>query len=275
MRGVWMLGTLAVALVAPTTPALGAQGTTPSGLIQDVNVTQTSTQAGQLAGAMITTALGRAGDSRPSATVGITVTLPSGMVRNTGSFVTCEGNWFEGECPPGSEIGTGSASLDARPIITDPITAQIVSINRPNDSVQSFVSPSIGPIFLMPGTPLGTGSIAFVVPPILTLPSVPNAVITQLTLTFESGYLTNPPECPAGGWEWVFDFSYEGGESVRIPVNVACTGGPSPPPSGNRNRAKACKTERVTLGENAFATKYGTNRNGRNAFGKCVSGKNR
>jgi hypothetical protein len=127
---------------------------------------------------------------------------------------------------------------------------------------------------VMPGTPLGSASIAFVVPPLLTLPSAPNAVITQLTLTFLPGYLTNPPSCPAAGWDWVFDFSYEGGESVRIPVNVPCTGGPTPP-SGAGNPAKACKAERATLGEDAFAAKYGTNRNGRNAFGKCVSGRKR
>src|SRR3954469_20661326 len=92
-------------------------------------------------------------------------------------------------------------------------------------------------------------------------------------LSFESGYLTNPPDCPTAGWDWIFDFFYEGGESVRAPVNVACTGAPNPPPSGNQNRAKACKTERVRLGADAFAAKYGTNRNGRNAFGKCVSGR--
>jgi hypothetical protein len=35
--------------------------------------------------------------------------------------------------------------------------------------------------------------------------------------------------------------------------------------------AKACKTERQTLGAEAFKNKYGTNRNKANAFGKCVS----
>lgn len=35
--------------------------------------------------------------------------------------------------------------------------------------------------------------------------------------------------------------------------------------------AKACKTERQTLGADAFKNKYGTNPNKRNAFGKCVS----
>jgi hypothetical protein len=38
-----------------------------------------------------------------------------------------------------------------------------------------------------------------------------------------------------------------------------------------RNAAKACAGERRTMGTDAFADKYGTNANKRNAFGKCVS----
>jgi hypothetical protein len=37
------------------------------------------------------------------------------------------------------------------------------------------------------------------------------------------------------------------------------------------NAAKKCKAERQSLGAQAFADKYGTNPNKRNAFGKCVS----
>jgi hypothetical protein len=40
-----------------------------------------------------------------------------------------------------------------------------------------------------------------------------------------------------------------------------------------KNAAKQCAAERRTMGEEAFAGKYGTNRNKRNAFGKCVSKK--
>jgi len=40
-------------------------------------------------------------------------------------------------------------------------------------------------------------------------------------------------------------------------------------PSG---AAKACKTERAFIGVEAFAKKYGTNHNLKNAFAKCVSG---
>jgi hypothetical protein len=41
------------------------------------------------------------------------------------------------------------------------------------------------------------------------------------------------------------------------------------------NASKECATERDSLGQEAFAEKYGTNGNKRNAFGKCVSGKAR
>jgi hypothetical protein len=38
-----------------------------------------------------------------------------------------------------------------------------------------------------------------------------------------------------------------------------------------KSAAKTCATERKELGRDAFAEKYGTNKNKRNAFGKCVS----
>ena len=44
--------------------------------------------------------------------------------------------------------------------------------------------------------------------------------------------------------------------------------------AATKNAAKACAAERAA-GETAFKDEYGTNRNGRNAFGKCVSRKTR
>jgi hypothetical protein len=37
------------------------------------------------------------------------------------------------------------------------------------------------------------------------------------------------------------------------------------------NASRECRAERTAIGEEAFAEKYGTNENRRNAFGKCVS----
>jgi len=42
--------------------------------------------------------------------------------------------------------------------------------------------------------------------------------------------------------------------------------------SSEQNAAQTCQAERSKLGEDAFRAKYGTNGNGANAFGKCVSG---
>jgi hypothetical protein len=42
-----------------------------------------------------------------------------------------------------------------------------------------------------------------------------------------------------------------------------------------KNAAKECAAERDDMGREAFADKYGTNDNKRNAFGKCVSTKTR
>ena len=41
------------------------------------------------------------------------------------------------------------------------------------------------------------------------------------------------------------------------------------------NAAKKCKAERTAMGAEAFAKKYGTNHNLKNAFGKCVSSKSK
>src|SRR5919109_2525988 len=43
--------------------------------------------------------------------------------------------------------------------------------------------------------------------------------------------------------------------------------------TAQKNAAKECNAEHEAMGAEAFAEKYGTNRNGRNAFGKCVSQK--
>jgi hypothetical protein len=48
--------------------------------------------------------------------------------------------------------------------------------------------------------------------------------------------------------------------------------GPSAQAStAENNPAKKCKAERASMGVQAFGTRYGTNANERNAFGKCAS----
>jgi hypothetical protein len=67
----------------------------------------------------------------------------------------------------------------------------------------------------------------------------------------------------------------------RIPVLAAlallavpaAAGAKSPAQSDRQNAAAYCKADREAKGTTAFNQEYGTNRNKRNAFGKCVSGR--
>ena len=55
-----------------------------------------------------------------------------------------------------------------------------------------------------------------------------------------------------------------GNQGSNAPTGTSAT-------TTEKNAAKLCKAERESLGAEAFADKYGTNANKRNAFGKCVS----
>jgi hypothetical protein len=57
---------------------------------------------------------------------------------------------------------------------------------------------------------------------------------------------------------------------VAVPPAAAAHGGDRPD-SGKKNRSHACKALRAQMGAELFRETYGTNRNKRNAHGKCVS----
>ena len=119
-------------------PGTYVEGTTLSGLIQDVSVSQ-SAQAGQPANAAITTALAKGDGSHPSATFEMAVHLPAGMTRNTTSFATCDPASLKTHgppgCPAGSVIGAGSAAFDAWPVVVDYVDAQVTIFNGTAGSV--------------------------------------------------------------------------------------------------------------------------------------------
>jgi hypothetical protein len=66
--------------------------------------------------------------------------------------------------------------------------------------------------------------------------------------------------------------------SLMAPVGAAATkpadkGKAANPNAAKPNAAQQCRAERAELGVDAFREEYGTNKNKRNAFGKCVSRK--
>ncbi|MEX2612880.1 MAG: hypothetical protein WD380_04825 [Gaiellaceae bacterium] len=65
--------------------------------------------------------------------------------------------------------------------------------------------------------------------------------------------------------------------TIAVLLVLAVPAASAAPPTGDepKNAAKACKAERGTtaLSIEAFAQRYGKNKNKKNAFGKCVSSK--
>ena len=59
--------------------------------------------------------------------------------------------------------------------------------------------------------------------------------------------------------------------NVKINASTFYVPVTSPPATGGMNSAQACKKLRTDMGLNAFRAAFGTNTNGANAFGKCVS----
>src|SRR2546430_6885917 len=100
-------------------------------------------QPGQPTAATIATTLTNTSGEPPAATVEIGVQLPEGMARNSASFATCAAPVLESAgpagCVPGSVIGTGTAVLDARPAVADPINAGVTIFNAPNGEVLLYV----------------------------------------------------------------------------------------------------------------------------------------
>ena len=72
---------------------------------------------------------------------------------------------------------------------------------------------------------------------------------------------------------WAFDDKEQTVKvrNVRVNGSTFYTGETTPPTTGGLNPAQACRKVRTEMGADAFRTAYGTNRNGANAFGKCVS----
>ena len=82
--------------------------------------------------------------------------------------------------------------------------------------------------------------------------------VTQISLVVDSG--------------WAFDDKEQTVRIRNVKVNGSTFFTPdATPPATGMSPAKACAKLRNDMGPAAFRTTYGTNRNGANAFGKCVS----
>jgi hypothetical protein len=86
--------------------------------------------------------------------------------------------------------------------------------------------------------------------------------VTEIDLVADSGWFFNPKTQTV----LVRNVNVDGQTFVTTGGNGGGGGG-----GGGGNPSQQCRHERDSIGKDAFAAKYGTNHNHRNAFGKCVS----
>jgi hypothetical protein len=139
-------------------------------------------------------------------------------------------------CPSGSKIGTGKGIGYAKPVVTDPVSAQLTIFNGGNQ-VFVYVFPDLGPTFVTVGKVIHKKdgpydyTLDFNIPPIKTLPSAPDASVGTVDTntpkkTIKKGkkkiaLIITPKKCK-GSWKAEGIFHFKTGETVTSPISQKC-----------------------------------------------------
>ncbi len=158
-------------------------------------------------------------------------------------------------CPRRSKIGSGTATADARPIVSGPVHANLSIYNgkrrQGHDAILIYAVPDISSPITLTGTLDKKRSrrydyrLTFDVPPIPTLPGQPNASVTSVyTKTYRrivkrkrirvrSGgkvrrrtvrvpLIAAPTVCKHRKWYAEGAFTYESGQTVERTISTRC-----------------------------------------------------
>lgn len=195
----------------------------------------------------LTTATGTTDNSKPSPSRRAQLLLPRGMRLNPGRFPTCQQATVEsnqvGNCPRRSVVGSGTATIDARPVVGDPVPATVTVVNcNPTDAPRLCVhlKPETGQPVTMVATirsavaPFGR-LLDLEIPVLDTVPGSPPATLTQLQMRIRGTnrrrvrrrtrtyrFVEAPTSCPRTGWPFQGTFAYEDGTSLTASDSVAC-----------------------------------------------------
>jgi hypothetical protein len=164
----------------------------------------------------------------------IQISFQKGGKWNGPKFTKCSVSSLQAKgpkgCPGKSKLGTGSAIGYAKPVVTDPVNAQLTLFNG-GSSVLVYVFPDLGPTFVVTCKIVGGYSLDCAVPPIKTLPSAPDAATaTVKTKTTPKnikakgkkvGLIVTPKTCKKS-WKSSATFSFTTGEKVTTPFTQKC-----------------------------------------------------
>jgi hypothetical protein len=170
----------------------------------------------------------------------ITIKLNAGGTYNGSKFPKCSLSALNAKgpkgCPSGSKIGSGTGVGYAKPVVTDPVSAQLTIFNG-GSQIFVYVFPDLGPTFVTVGKVIHKKdgpfdyTLDFAIPPIKTLPSAPDASVgtvntTTPKKTIKKGkkkiaLIITPKKCK-GTWKAEGDFFFATGEKVVTPVSEKC-----------------------------------------------------
>jgi hypothetical protein len=133
-------------------------------------------------------------------------------------------------CPSKSKLGTGTGVGYAKPVVTDPVNAQLTIFNGGNN-ILVYVFPDLGPTFVVTCKISGGYNLDCAIPPIKTLPSAPDAATTTVkTKTTPKtikkggkkvGLIVTPKTCKKT-WKSTAKFTFTTGEVVTAPFSQKC-----------------------------------------------------
>lgn len=189
-----------------------------------------------------------AGGLRPALT-NTTLRFPKGAVVNAKYFKRCNPKNLETKglkgCSKASQIGSGKAQADARPIVNDPVNAKITLFNglprNGNPTIIIYAFPDLSsPLAIVGELKRGGKNYGYVldvdVPVIPTLPGQPNAAVSTFdATTFDKKvkrrgrtihYIEGPVLC--NGTFFLIDgsFSYQNGITNTVYERFTLRGGP-------------------------------------------------
>ncbi len=170
--------------------------------------------------------------SKPSPGTNTKVYLPKGMKINSSKFKSCSKSTLESSgataCPSGSKVGSGSATVDASPLVAAPLVATVTAFNGGSGKLELFIQITQGaPTTLVLEGKLKSASGKFgkvldVNIPKLPVPGDVKISITDFTVKLSGkNYLTNPTTCNK---TWAFQglSAFEDGTKVKEDVTVKC-----------------------------------------------------
>jgi hypothetical protein len=215
------------ALAVATTTALAAVGV-------KANYSFSPNKANKSAGVTVNIASSDPAADQPPIMNRIQISFQKGGKWNGPKFPKCSIAALNSKgpkgCPSGSKIGTGNGVGYAKPVVTDPVKAQLTIFNGGNQ-ILVYAFPDLGPTFVTPCKVIGGYNLDCQIPPIKTLPSAPDASVGTVNTKTKAktvkkgkkkiGIVITPKKCK-GSWKSSAVFSFTTGEKVTTPFTQKC-----------------------------------------------------